>query len=125
VVGEYLAGSRRDPIGEQLWLPVDPNHNIAGLTTSETAVIIVLLHDSLRLLLSIRDSTATVIFNNCCLPQPYESRIHLPTVYLGLSRGLTARINRIGGRLTVACVDSRGEILIGCVEAAECHIFIL
>jgi hypothetical protein len=119
-----LAGSRRDPIGKQLWLSIDPNHNIAGLTTSETAVIIVLLHDSLRLLLSIRDST-TVIFNNCCLPQPYESRIHLPTVYLGLSRGLTARINRIGRRLPVACVDSRCKVLIGGVETAECHIFIL
>ena len=119
-----MAGRRRHPIGEQLRLSIDPNHNIAGLTTSETAVIIGLLHDSLRLLLSIRDGT-TVIFNNCCLSQPYESRVHLASVYLGLSRGLSARINRIGGGLPVACVDGRCEILIGCVEAAECHIFIL
>ena len=96
MVGKYLPRRRRDTISEELRLSIDSYHNIARLTTSETAVI-GLLHNSLRLLLSISDSA--VIFNNCCLSQTNESRVHLPCpVYLRLCRWLSAGV----GRLTVA-----------------------
>ena len=100
MVGKYLACSRRDTISEELRLSIDSYHNIAWLTTSKTAII-GLLHNSLRLLLSISDST--VIFNNRCLSKTNESRIHLSSAMnLGLRRWLSACVDGVGARLAIA-----------------------
>jgi len=66
-----------------------------------------------------------VIFDDSCLPKANKSRVHLSrrVQHLRLSGWLAARIQDIG--VIVSVIDGTCQILIGCVQAAECHIFIL